>query len=325
MGINEIIQVGNQIKEIRKLQGFTQKEIATRAGIPYTTYSNYENNNREPNYEQLRKITSALNVPLSVLIENNALSRNYRSRLREYNDIKKNTSYSTEYKQQILDEYASELEKIKKELEFEDKQREEAAKNAPKFFFYDKKGNKVESKNGEVPKWTDRSVSKAEAFASSEEEFNKLQIERQIELEKKNLNNIHKYDATIEVTPEAMERLKEDAEAREILKKYEAGEKVLDSEYKKVIEYHNRMMERSKLLQKWLEWYKSTCEPLNDEGRKKVAEYAGTLAETDKYTKPKEWFQGRMTKEEIEKAIEAYLDDDNSHESNPNQPEPTQE
>lgn len=100
-------------------------------------------------------------------------------------------------------------------------------------------------------------------------------------------SNIKKYDATVEITPEAMERLKEDAEAREILKKYESGEKILDSEYKKVIEYHNRMMERSKLLQDWLEWYKSTCEPLNNEGRKKVAEYAGTLAETDKYTKPK--------------------------------------
>lgn len=163
MGINEIIQVGNQIKEIRKLLGFTQKEIALRAGIPYTTYSNYENNNREPNSEQLRKITNALNVPLSVLIENNALSRNYRSRLREYSDIKKNNSYSAEYKQQILDKYDSELERIKKELEFEDKQREEAAKSAPKFFASDENGNIV--KDGKPPKFTDRSASLEEAQA----------------------------------------------------------------------------------------------------------------------------------------------------------------
>ncbi|MDE7131318.1 MAG: helix-turn-helix transcriptional regulator [Lachnospiraceae bacterium] len=163
------------------------------------------------------------------------------------------------------------------------------------------------------------------SFASSEEEFNKLQEERQIELEKKKVSNIHKYDATIEVTPEALERLKEDTEAREILKKYESGEEILESEYKKVIEYLNRMMERSKLLQDWVEWYKSTCEPLNNEGRKKVAEYAGTLAETDKYSKPKEWFQGKMTKEEIENAVEAYLSDDNSHESDTTTPEPSQE
>ena len=108
-----------------------------------------------------------------------------------------------------------------------------------------------------------------------------------------------------------MERLKEDAEAREILKKYESGERILESEYKKVIEYHNRMMERSKLLQDWLEWYESTYEPLNNEGRKKVAEYAETLAETDKYANSEEWFKGRPTKEEIDKAVAAYLNDDN--------------
>lgn len=168
MGINEIIQVGNQIKEIRKLLGFTQKEIARRAGIPYTTYSNYENNNREPSSEQLRKITNALNVPLSVLLENNELSRNYRSRLREYNDIRKNTSYSTEYKQQILDKYDSELERIKKELEFEDKQREEAARKAPKFIAYDENGNKIEVKNDKPPKFTDKSTSFEESKAQEE-------------------------------------------------------------------------------------------------------------------------------------------------------------
>lgn len=295
MGINEIIQIGSRIKEMRKLLGFTQKEIAIRAEIPYTTYSNYENNNREPNYEQLRKITKALNIPISVLIENDELSRNYRSRLRERNDIEKNTSYSSEYKKQILDKYDSELNRIKKALE--DRQKD----------------------------YTYNSYDHFSSFVNSEQDSNGQQEERQIELEKKNVSNIHKYDVSVEITPEAMERLKEDAEAREILKKYESGEKILESEYKKVIEYLNRMMERSKLLQDWLEWYKSTCEPLNNEGRKKVAEYAGTLAETEKYTKPKEWFQDRMTKEEIEKAVESYLSDDNSQESNTKPPEPPQE
>ena len=60
MGINEIIQVGSRIKKYRKSKGITQKEVARLAGIPYSTYSNYENNNREPNEDQLRKIASAL-------------------------------------------------------------------------------------------------------------------------------------------------------------------------------------------------------------------------------------------------------------------------
>ena len=60
MGINEVIQIGSRIKKYRKSKGITQKEVARLAGIPYSTYSNYENNNREPNEEQLRKIASAL-------------------------------------------------------------------------------------------------------------------------------------------------------------------------------------------------------------------------------------------------------------------------
>ena len=154
------------------------------------------------------------------------------------------------------------------------------------------------------------SYENSHSFASSEEELNKLQKEHSIEPNKRQNDKIHKYDAVVEITPEAMERLKEDTEAEEILKKYESGKKILESDYKKVIAYHNRMMERSKLLQDCLEWNKSTCEPLNNEGRKKVAEYAETLAETDKYTKPKKLFQVKMTKVEIKKAIEAYLNNE---------------
>lgn len=68
MGINEVVQIGNRIKEYRKSKGITQKELALRAEIPYSTYSNYENNNREPNREQLQKIATALDVPLYELM-----------------------------------------------------------------------------------------------------------------------------------------------------------------------------------------------------------------------------------------------------------------
>lgn len=64
MGINEFIQVGNQIRKYRLKKGLSQKEMAKLADIPYSTYSNYENNNREPNSEQLRKIADALGVSI---------------------------------------------------------------------------------------------------------------------------------------------------------------------------------------------------------------------------------------------------------------------
>lgn len=68
MGINDIIQIGNRIRKLRTEKGFTQKEMAEMIGIPYSTYSNYENNNREPSLEQLNKIAKALNLTLQNLI-----------------------------------------------------------------------------------------------------------------------------------------------------------------------------------------------------------------------------------------------------------------
>ena len=285
MGINEVVQIGNRIKEYRKSKGFTQKELALRANIPYSTYSNYENNNREPNREQLQKIATALNVPLYELMGFDDSIRVKGDKQRPF-DIaiqkfqnKECLSYEEE---DIITEYV-ESERFKQE-------KDDIKQIAQKAYNY-------------------ISFMHSHSYASSAEEFDKLQNAKRIDFEQKRSSSIHKYDAVVEITPEAIERLKEDAEAREILKKYESGEKILESEYKKVIEYHNRMMERSKLLQDWLEWYKNTCEPLNNEGRKKVAEYAETLAETDKYTKPDEWFKGRPTKEEIDKAVKTYLND----------------
>ena len=69
MGLNEIIQIGNVIRELRVRKGYSQKEMSELTGIPYSTYSNYENNNREPSKEQLQKIANALNIPLSEFTE----------------------------------------------------------------------------------------------------------------------------------------------------------------------------------------------------------------------------------------------------------------
>lgn len=67
MGINEFIQIGSRIRAERVRQGYSQKEFAEKVGIAYSTYSNYENNNREPKYETLKKIAYALNVPVDKL------------------------------------------------------------------------------------------------------------------------------------------------------------------------------------------------------------------------------------------------------------------
>lgn len=271
---------GENIKKIRKEKGLTQKQLGKKLGISQAAIGQFESNKTNPKMETLRRIANALEVDLWEIVELEQMDEDTRIQ---------------EIKKMVLQLTPEGLEEFNRLVT-------EALSSEKPFPNNYRKPNREDKENFDGQQdYTYNLYDHSYSFASSEEDFNKLQAKHQIELEKKNVSNTHKYDASVEITPEAMERLKEDAAAREILKKYESGEKILDSEYKKVIEYHNRMMERSKLLQDWLEWYKSTCEPLNNEGRKKVAEYAETLAETDKYTKPKEWFQGRMSKDDVEK------------------------
>ena len=68
MGVNDILRIGDKIKKYRKEKGYSQKEFASIVGIPYTTYSNYENNNREPNKTQIEKIVSALEIKIADLM-----------------------------------------------------------------------------------------------------------------------------------------------------------------------------------------------------------------------------------------------------------------
>ena len=301
--------IGEKIRKLRNHTGLTQRSLGELSSTSETTIKQYELGKRQPRIEQLKKIAKVFDFPLYLLLDDNYELENVELEMKRARPFKsyemteppkpftgpmsqynKDNSVYTDPNLQMLYETA-----MQKAIHHEELTEEEE--------------RVIIGIPGQLRQKSD-SYEDSYSFASSEKELNKLQKVHSIEPNKRQNDKIHKYDTIVEITPEAMERLKEDAEAREILKKYESGEKILESEYKKVIEYHNRMMECSKLLQDWLEWYKSTCEPLNNEGRKKVAEYAETLAETDKYTKPKELFQNKMTKVEIEKAIEAYLNDE---------------
>lgn len=60
--------IGKALKEIRKMQGYLAKDFAKKINISYTTYSNYENDNREPDIENLKKISKGLNIKIDFLI-----------------------------------------------------------------------------------------------------------------------------------------------------------------------------------------------------------------------------------------------------------------
>lgn len=126
MGINELLQIGNIIRKYRNDKGYTQKEMAKLCGIPYSTYSNYENNNREPSLEQLEKIAHTLEIDVAQILFYNEPEKDYDEHFyydKESGTIKSKIIPKTESKTIAAhfdgDEYTEEeLDEIKKFAEF---------------------------------------------------------------------------------------------------------------------------------------------------------------------------------------------------------------
>jgi len=75
--------IGASLKKIRKGKGYSAKEFAEKIKIPYSTYSNYENNNREPSLENLQKICGALDIMLDELMGDYPFRNNKAKEIRE--------------------------------------------------------------------------------------------------------------------------------------------------------------------------------------------------------------------------------------------------
>ncbi len=58
----------SNLRNLREMSGYSQKEFADLVGIPVTTYRNYENTLREPSYDILIKIADILRVSVGELI-----------------------------------------------------------------------------------------------------------------------------------------------------------------------------------------------------------------------------------------------------------------
>lgn len=66
--------IGQRIKKIRNRQGFTQRELATRASISRSYLADVERNRYNPSFETLEKIAEALGVSVDRLTGESASS-----------------------------------------------------------------------------------------------------------------------------------------------------------------------------------------------------------------------------------------------------------
>ncbi|CAM3505626.1 DNA-binding helix-turn-helix protein [Streptococcus pluranimalium] len=58
----------SRLKELRKKHGLTQKEIAKLIGISQSSYSNWENGNREPSLENVVRLAKLFGVTTDYLL-----------------------------------------------------------------------------------------------------------------------------------------------------------------------------------------------------------------------------------------------------------------
>lgn len=63
------INIGNNIKSVRKQKGFTQKELALKANISRSYLADIENNRYNPSIDTIKHIAEALKYPFSFLID----------------------------------------------------------------------------------------------------------------------------------------------------------------------------------------------------------------------------------------------------------------
>nr|WP_302829321.1 helix-turn-helix transcriptional regulator [uncultured Bacteroides sp.] len=65
--------VGENLRKIRELSGYTQEQLAKSAGIERSAYSNYEMGTREVPYDILERISNLFGCEPSILFEDNIM------------------------------------------------------------------------------------------------------------------------------------------------------------------------------------------------------------------------------------------------------------
>jgi transcriptional regulator with XRE-family HTH domain len=60
--------VGDTIRALRKLRGFTQEDLAEKLGVSYQQVQKYENGETQLTIDRIHRIASALDVPVEELL-----------------------------------------------------------------------------------------------------------------------------------------------------------------------------------------------------------------------------------------------------------------
>ncbi len=230
--------LGQIMQKIRKEKGYTQKQLAEKCGMATGTIQQYELNKREPRREQLQKIATALNVPLYELMGFDGSIRVNGNKQRPFDiAIQKlqNKEGLTYEEEDIITEYV-ESEQFKQE-------KDDIKQIAQKAYDY-------------------ISFMHSHSYASSAEELDKLQEERQIEFEEKRTKP---FTASLSQTHNKENDIYIDPNLQKLYDSYEDSYSFDNLGEKRLLKDYRMLIEIGQL-----------------EARKRVAE----LTEIPRYTKP---------------------------------------
>lgn len=110
----KLLNLGQKIIDLRQENNLSRKELALKLGTSYSSLSKYETNERQPDYETLKKISDCFDVTIDSLLDNSTDNKTSYSN----NKLSLITSHAiedlTEEEQEKLIEYAKFLKSQRK-------------------------------------------------------------------------------------------------------------------------------------------------------------------------------------------------------------------
>lgn len=99
-----------RLTNARELKHWTRKRAVAEFGIPYQTYSNYENGKREPDVDTIAKMAKRLDTTIDYLLGNtdnpNPIDRQGNTAL-TWEDLKIPMPYNGKMPEELKDTYAN--------------------------------------------------------------------------------------------------------------------------------------------------------------------------------------------------------------------------
>ncbi len=275
----------NKMKKLRIANGLTQKQLADSLNVSQNAVYNWENGKREPSIDMIKKIAKVFDFPLYLLLDDNFELENAELEMKRarpfksYEMTEPPKPFTAPLSQTHNEENGiyvdSNLQKLY-EVAIEKAVRHEKLTEEEEQVIIGIPGQL--RPKGDDPLSYENSYS----FASSEEESQFIDSD----------NNIHKYDATIRISPESLENLKE---INLIYKKIENGEKLTENDLQTLKDYNQkqkiameRLRETLRTMQERLRpliELQSAYDKLNEVGQGEAAKRIEELAEIPRYTK----------------------------------------